>query len=247
MVKLYDLSQPWSQNSIAWPGYPSAVIKWLKRFPENNIYAQFIETPLHFGTHLDAPLHAQWGGKDVASIPLEQLYGTGVVVDVSEVGRYGIIKPHHITDKIEVKEGDILVYHTGYYKYAETDEHEYCFRHPGPDEEFLEWALKMKIKWIGVDCASADHPMNTFYIPFARKDMVEEFEKHIGKTLEDIFPRKRCHPMHYKAFPKGLIHVENMGGDIAKILNRRVTLGCFPWRFVGGEAAFCRCVAFVDE
>jgi hypothetical protein len=24
-----------------------------------------------------------------------------------------------------------------------------------------------------------------------------------------------------------------------------VTVGCFPWRFMGGEAAFCRFVAFV--
>lgn len=253
MVKLYDLSQPWSQNSIAWPGYASAVVRWYKRFPEHNIYAQFIETPLHFGTHLDAPLHAQWGGKDVASIPLEQLYGTGVIVDVSDVGRWGIIKPHNITDKVDVKEGDILVWHTGYYKYAETDELEYCYRHPGPDEEFLEWALKMKIKLIMVDCASADHPMNTWYVPVARPDMVKQFEKHVGKKLEEVFPRQdkdgnwKCHPMHYKAFPKGLIHVENCGGDIAKLLNRRVTLGAFPFKFVGGEAAFCRPVAFVEE
>ncbi|MDF2744883.1 MAG: hypothetical protein K0S88_6261, partial [Actinomycetia bacterium] len=23
--------------------------------------------------------------------------------------------------------------------------------------------------------------------------------------------------------------------------------GCFPWKFVGGEAAFCRAVAFLEE
>ena len=45
------------------------------------------------------------------------------------------------------------------------------------------------------------------------------------------------------------IHVENMGGDIGapELQNRRLTLGCFPWLFKGGEAAFCRCVAFVEE
>ena len=26
----------------------------------------------------------------------------------------GRVKPHHITDKIEVKRGDILLYHTGF-------------------------------------------------------------------------------------------------------------------------------------
>jgi hypothetical protein len=24
-------------------------------------------------------------------------------------------------------------------------------------------------------------------------------------------------------------------------------LGVFPWKFKGGEAAFCRCVAWLDE
>ena len=28
-------------------------------------------------------------------------------------------------------------------------------------------------------------------------------------------------------------------------LDQRVTVGCFPWKFMGGEAAFCRFVAFV--
>ncbi|PKM92684.1 MAG: cyclase, partial [Elusimicrobia bacterium HGW-Elusimicrobia-4] len=26
--------------------------------------------------------------------------------------------------------------------------------------------------------------------------------------------------------------------------NKRTTVGCFPWRFVGGESSICRIVAF---
>jgi kynurenine formamidase len=45
------------------------------------------------------------------------------------------------------------------------------------------------------------------------------------------------------------VHVENMGGEIAapELQNRRLTLGAFPWKFKGGEAAFCRAVAFVEN
>ena len=32
-------------------------------------------------------------------------------------------------------------------------------QHSGPDREFAVWARDKKIKWIGVDCGSADHPM----------------------------------------------------------------------------------------
>ena len=31
------------------------------------------------------------------------------------------------------------------------------------------------------------------------------------------------------------------------LLNQRVTVGCFPWRFVDGEASIARVVAFVED
>jgi len=45
------------------------------------------------------------------------------------------------------------------------------------------------------------------------------------------------------------MHVENLGGEINSpdLQDRRLTLGVFPWLFRGGEAAFCRVVAFVEE
>ena len=40
-----------------------------------------------------------------------------------------------------------------------------------------------------------------------------------------------------------------MGGDIdaPELQNKRLILGCFPWKFKGGEAAFARVVGFVGE
>ena len=37
------------------------------------------------------------------------------------------------------------------------------------------------------------------------------------------------------------MHIENLGGDIdaPELQNTRLILGCFPWKFRGGEAAFC--------
>ena len=39
----------------------------------------------------------------------------------------------------------------------------------------------------------------------------------------------------------------SVGGQVDEVLNQRVWLGCFPFRFKGGEAAFARIVAFVEE
>ncbi len=54
---------------------------------------------------------------------------------------------------------------------------------------------------------------------------------------------------HNALFPHDCIHVENLGGKIGapELQNRRLTLGAFPWLFKGGEAAFCRAVAFTED
>jgi hypothetical protein len=45
-----------------------------------------------------------------------------------------------IEDRVEIKEGDILISHTGYHKYSwdqpTADEIRYMVKHPGPDREF---------------------------------------------------------------------------------------------------------------
>jgi kynurenine formamidase len=123
-------------------------------------------------------------------------------------------------------------------------------KHPGPTKEFSHWCRQMKIKWIGVDCGSADHPMNTKireWAPVQAKEADLYMQQKYGKTLDEIFPTADYQLMHIDLFPQDIIHAENLGGDIAEILNRRLVIGCFPWRFVGGESSICRIVAFDEE
>jgi hypothetical protein len=53
--------------------------------------------------------------------------------------------------------------------------------------------------------------------------------------------------MHLEMFPYSIIHAECIGGEIDLLVNRRVTVGFFPWRFVDGESSIGRCVAIVDD
>ncbi|HEY8416366.1 MAG TPA: cyclase family protein, partial [Thermaerobacter sp.] len=100
-IKLVDLSHPWSVHTPAFASYEGPVVKWIKRPAFDRVGGQKIETTLHVGTHLDAPIHFITGGKDIASLPLERLFGPGVVVDISdEVGDYDIYTPEHITRKV---------------------------------------------------------------------------------------------------------------------------------------------------
>jgi kynurenine formamidase len=249
---LVDLSQPWNVLAPGWPTYSSPVVQWAKKLSTERVNAQRIETMLHVGTHLDAPMHFVSGGKDVASLPLERLYGPAVVVDISsEVGDYDIYNADMIVKHGEVRKGDILIINTGYHRYAfdqgaTADEVRYFCKHPGPNRDFAEWCLGMELRWIGVDCGSADHPMNTV-IRRLRPDLAAECEEHLQRPLEQIFPDRNLQIMHTLLFPHDLVHCENVGGDIDRLLGQRCRIGAFPWRFEGGEAAMCRIVAFVGE
>jgi arylformamidase len=53
--------------------------------------------------------------------------------------------------------------------------------------------------------------------------------------------------MHRIPFPKGITHVENVGGDINQLLNIRCLVGAFPWKFIGGESSIYRIVAFLED
>jgi len=252
-MKVIDLSQPISHLTPAWPTYEPLQIKFFKRLAPNGANGQLLTHSNHVGTHLDGPLHFCTHGKDIASLPLnDYLVSDGVIVDISDIAEdYGIYTSKDIEERVEVKEGDILIINTGYHKYAwdqpQADEVRYMVRHPGPTMEFADWCIRKKIKWIGVDCGSADHPMNTKireWMPNEAKKCEEYFKKKFGKTIDEIFPPDHYQLMHIKLFPLDIIHAENLGGEIDMVLNRRMKIGCFPWKFVGGESCIARIVAF---
>ncbi len=209
----------------------------------------------HLGTHLDGEIHFYTPGKDIASLSLDFLTGPGVVVDLSDAaGDYDIYTSQMVEERVEVHEGDILIIHTGYHHFGwdqpTADEIAYMVKHPGPDREFAEWCKAKKIKWIGVDCGSADHPMNTIirtWMPRQAKEAEAHFQAKYGQGLAEVFSDDKYQLMHIEMFPHGIIHAECVGGDIDLLLNRRVQIGCFPWRFVDGEASIARIVAYVED
>ena len=251
MTQLVDLTHLWDWHTPPWSGYPSTKIYYFQRLQDKGVVSQYIETSLHMGTHMDAQMHMVPNGSDIASVPLETLYSDGVIVDISDkVGPLDIIKPEHFMGKVEIRKGDILVYHTGFHHHytreRDMDEEKYMLMHPGGYEELADWIIDMKFKWTGFDCGSADHPMNTT-IRDRRPDVKKRFEKKFGKSVDEVFPEEKLFIMHKKVFPHNILHIENIGGDIDKVLNKRCKIGAFPWRFVGGEASICRVVAFVED
>jgi arylformamidase len=259
-MRVLDLSQDFSVHTPAFGGYTGPAVKWVKRLAFERAGGQELTTTLHVGTHLDAPAHFLSGGKFIGELPIEWLCGPACVVDLERqgVGDYELYGPEHFErwerdTGIAIERGDILVIHTGYHRHypenwadrSEVDETRYFLRHPGPSRPFAEWVLERGIRWLAVDAGSADHPLNTV-LRRLRPDEAAKAEQKLGRPLDQVFPEDDYQVMHVELFPHDVIHVENLGGAIDEVLDSRIRFGCFPWRFQGGEAAFCRCVAFLD-
>jgi kynurenine formamidase len=250
-MKLVDLTHVFSIHTPGWVGYPSPKLSYFQRHATHGIVSQWLELPLHSGTHFDGEMHIISGGADLASVPLDRLCREGVIVDLSdELDDWSVITPEMITSRMEVKKGDILIYNTGYHRYfnggPEEDEERYFLRHPGGDRRLAEWIVEMELAWTGFDCGSGDHPMNTS-IRYKRPDAARAFEREVGKSVDDAFPEDDLFVMHRVPFRAGITHVENMGGSLKDALNRRCLIGAFPIPIQGGEASPCRVVAFIDE
>jgi kynurenine formamidase len=258
--RMVDLSQDFSVRSPAPPGYTAPQLRWINRLAWDGANGQELLTTMHVSTHLDSPAHFVSGGRFIGELPLDFLSGPACVVDLERmgIGDHQIYGPEHFEawegeTGMSIQRDDILVIHTGYHKYypenwtdrSASDETRYFLRHPGPDRAFAEWVLARGIRWLAVDTGSADHPMNTG-IRDVRPDEIETAESILGKSLDEAFPRGDLLIMHTLLFPHGIVHIENLGGQIDEILDRRIRVGCFPWRFQGGESAMCRVVAFLE-
>jgi kynurenine formamidase len=254
-MKLIDLTIPLGIATPAWPTYEPLQVKYFKRLAPNGANGQLLTHSNHLGTHLDGEIHFYTAGKDIAQLDLDYLVHEAAIVDLSDaVGDYQVYTSKMIEDRVEVKEGDILVIHTGYHHFGwdhpTADEIRYMVKHPGPGQEFADWATKKKLRWLAVDCGSADHPMNTIvrtWMPRQAAEAEKVFQKMYKQSLAEFYDDTKYQLMHIDLFAKSIIHAECFGGQIDLLLNRRVKVGFFPWRFVDGESSIGRAVAFVED
>jgi kynurenine formamidase len=262
-MQMVDLAHTMNIHTPGWVGYSGNKMYYAQTLQTNRIVAQRIESSLHTGTHLDGAMHSADGGGDMASLGLDFLVNRGAIVDISDmVGDWDIITPDMLTAHVEIEKGDILIVHTGYHRYWEgkpqQDLVRYFTMHPGGKKELVDWMLDMEIKWFGIDAGSGDHPMNTT-IRHMRPDLTKQFEEKVGKSVDQVFPpyeythrlsgrvvKNDLFPFHNYAMQFNLLHAENVGGDIEKVLNRRAIIGAFPWKYEGLESCPCRIIAFFD-
>ena len=144
--------------------------------------ANNFSTAEHGGTHIDAPVHFARGRHAVDEIPLENLVGPAVVVDVTEQSSKDA--DYQVTtadlEKFEaahgrIPDGSILLIRTGFSsrwpdasRYLGTAERGAAavpkLHFPGVDPATATWLKeKRRIHAIGIDTASIDRGQSTTY------------------------------------------------------------------------------------
>ena len=256
-MRLVDLSQPWSAETPPYPGHPRPLVRSFQNLIQHRVETYLIETTMHTGTHIDAPKHMAPAGKDVASLTLEDLCGTALIIDLAgQVGRLDLLTPELVKGALQamgeaIRPGDIVIFHTGwqarYGPLGQTPDLEQQFLlHPGPSNDLVDWLVERRVKWVGQDAPSFEHPLN-IYLKNLRPDIVASWERETGLKADSVFPPDRWLYSHRTFGEANIPHVDQLGGEIARVAGQRLEVGCFPWRFVGGEACIARVVAFLPE
>jgi kynurenine formamidase len=86
-AEIVDLSHAFDERTLYWPTAPSTfVLERLHHGPTPGGFfyaANSFCTPEHGGTHFDAPIHFAEGRRSADAVPVRQLVGPAVVLDVS--------------------------------------------------------------------------------------------------------------------------------------------------------------------
>lgn len=179
-AKIVDLTHEFDEKTIYWPtekGFKRETV-FFGQTSKNYFYSAFkFCAPEHGGTHIDAPIHFSENGLSVDQIPIQELLGRAVVIDVAHQVEghpdYLITK-----DDIQVFEKkfhklsskEIVIFRTNWSKHWHNKK-KYLgtdvlgdiqnLHFPGLSKEAASYLLSKKVKGIGIDGPSMDSGVST--------------------------------------------------------------------------------------
>ena len=233
-----DLSYDLSAQTITWPtSDPFQLDTVSAGMNEKGYYYSAFDFcgSEHGGTHIDAPIHFAQGRQSVDQIPLTQLIGLAVKIDVSRKTVQNQDYQVSIQDIMnwenehgQIPENSIVLFQTGYgqywpepLKYLGTDkrgaEGEAALHFPGLAPAAAEWLMQnRKIKAVGIDTASIDYGQSKVY------------GSHVALMKQDI-----------PAF-------ENVA-NINKVPVKGAQIIALPMKIKGGSGGPLRIIAFIPD
>lgn len=182
---IIDLSYPFDEKTVYWPTAEQFHLeKDFEGVTDKGFYysAYRYSSAEHGGTHIDAPVHFAKGRLSVDEIPLRQLIGPAIVIDVSrqvaknrdyQVERQDFLRWERLNGRIP--NGSIVFLRTGFgrfypdrKKYLGTDDRGQDavakLHFPGLAPDAARWLTQNRsINAIGLDTASIDYGQSTLF------------------------------------------------------------------------------------
>lgn len=151
-MKLIDLSHVIDENIPVHPDDAPAHLTQVSFLDRDGFNNHRLETGMHTGTHIDAPMHLTGSMKYIHEYGLDMFCGRAKVLDVRGED---VISPKISYNDI-IREGDIVLLYTGHDEQYGTDT--YFTDHPVMDITMAEFLAAGKVKLVGVDLPSPDRP-----------------------------------------------------------------------------------------
>lgn len=166
MSTIVDLSHPLDTHMSIYPGDPSFTSCPHLTLSSDGVRVQKLTIGSHTGTHIDAPSHFIAEGRTVDDIPLSDLIGTAVVVDLTASGigkdlsAREVISWSHLADVqeriitlVQGKQNPIVLIRTGWSRYWATDKYA---DHPYVSTKVAQKLVDLGVRVIGIDAFSPD-------------------------------------------------------------------------------------------
>lgn len=183
--RMVDLTYPFDENTIYWPtAQPFKLETDFEGMTDKGYFysAYRYSAAEHGGTHLDSPVHFAKGRYTVDQIPLQQLMGTAIIIDVTSQCATNPDYQVSVADfqnwerrNGRIKTGTIVFLRTGFGKYY-PDRKRYLgteergagavakLHFPGLDPAAARWLTQNRsIKAIGLDTPSIDYGQSTLF------------------------------------------------------------------------------------
>jgi kynurenine formamidase len=227
-TRVLDLSYAISDKLVPWPGDEKFFEAKVNASVEKNGYFTRSFWMLeHYGTHLDAPAHFPPGKTTVDQIPVKQLFGPAVVMDVrTESGKDADYQLS--AARIEewekrhgrIPEGAIVLLRTGWatrwpdvQKYRNQDA-QGKMHFPGFSAEAAKLLIERRASGLGCDTLSVDYGASSDY------------------------------SVHHLALGAGLYHLENLA-DLSEMPEMGAFLVVAPIKLEGGSGGPVRVFAIL--
>lgn len=182
MGEIIDLSREITDGIAVYPGDDPVKLYQTKFLAEDKYNNHRLETGMHVGTHIDAPMHMTAHNTCVSDIKLDYLIGKGCVIRVepAEVIDYR----REYEDKIA--ENSIVLVHTGFCRLFGTER--YFTKHPVLSLEFGKMLIRKNVKALGLDTPSPDkYPFKLHQLLLSHGILIVENLTNLDELPADRF------------------------------------------------------------